>query len=57
VFIREIGPTDQISVLMRSLEKLLDEMIRVRSTCDSPREDDMNIDMARYVNMVCCRRD
>ena len=26
VFIREIGPTDQISVLMRSLEKLLDEM-------------------------------
>ena len=26
VFIQEIGPTDQISVLMRSLEKLLDEM-------------------------------
>ena len=46
-FVREIDPTDQISVLKQSLYKLLGEMIKVKSTCDSPREDDMSTDMAR----------
>ena len=56
-FVREIDPTDQISVLKQSLYKLLGETIKVRSTCDSPREDDMSIDKVRYVNVACCRID
>ena len=34
-FVRDIDPTDQISVLKQSLNKLLGEMIEVKSTCDS----------------------
>ena len=34
-FVREIDPTDQFSVLKQGLYKLLGEMIKVKSTCDS----------------------